>query len=514
MDSLSFAIQASDRLRAVANSLCTDHSCVQFCASLQVILGDIAQWLRTLPPDQYSEGEASALLRQLEDLCWTSPEKTHISPSDADLRVAGEEPPDYGKEIVSLHKALFTHCFCNESEKVLARIRLHNSTQDDSKVTFGVFFKAHPHHDGASFGCQPWCQDTHISVQRALNFEGDTRAECEEIRLDSDTPFCSYISAQDETGLILLYFLVMGQRLYFEESQEPSRQWQLDRPSISLSRLLEEVSASNSDFTEKRKEVLSWLLAKAVWQYYASPWMHQPWDKESVHFLSERRKTDEGHITGIYVNEPLLSVSIIPNQGEIKKDQGGRGQETRHIPYRGQCRSPFLVRPLHPVPKILALGIMLIEIQLGRRIESLYGEDEWPKYCPRGNPNQNTNYKICRDLIAKPAFFEDMADPLEALIRNCIQPNEVFVPPQVRDDQGIREALYSLVHRLEIYLSKRKPNNVKPLGLLGTPTSQPPPPSTFSSATAQPRPFHTQAAPRRNLQAQHDVVSENPFLQG
>ena len=262
---------------------------------------------------------------------------------------------------------------------------------------------------------------------------------------------------------MLLYFSVLGQRLYFETHDDPPRLWELDRPSISLGRLLGEICESGNDLTEKMKEVLSWLLVKAVWQYYSSPWMREPWNKESVHFLFERRRTDEGEeLAGIFVNEPLLSVSIVPKP---------RGTETSDPGYqiapgvKKPGRPLLFGRPLHPIPKILALGVMLIEIQLGRPIESLYGEAEWSQYCPKGKANPNTNFKICRDLIAKPHFFADISDPLENLIKNCIQPNNLFVPPHVKDEEGIREALYGLVNRLEVYLSKRKPNSVKPLSL-------------------------------------------------
>lgn len=69
ISSLQFAIQASDRLRHVADGLCADTSCVQFCATLKTILVDIIKWLRALPNDEHSKGEAVALLEELESLC-------------------------------------------------------------------------------------------------------------------------------------------------------------------------------------------------------------------------------------------------------------------------------------------------------------------------------------------------------------------------------------------------------------------------------------------------------------
>ncbi|RSL48781.1 hypothetical protein CEP53_009417 [Fusarium sp. AF-6] len=539
MASLQSAIQASDCLRAVAEDLCADMSCVQFCATLQVLLANITKWLRTLPSDEGSKSEAAALLDQLEAICRPqdpaqsgSPaeepypalcklmvdvqavtptirnlasskvcqpqrrtalaslssfltqipeEKIAISPSDTDLRSVSEGPPEYGREIVSLHRALFMHCCCAESKKVVAHIKLHNYVQDDTKVTFGVIFKAHPHHDGCDSDCRPWWQDTNISVQRAVTFEDHTTCQYERVGLDSDPSFCTYISTQEEQGLVLLYFSVMGQKLYYEKLDEPPRLWDLDRPSISLGQLLGEMCESVNGLTEKMKEVLSWLLVKAVWQYYSSPWMHEPWNKDSIHFLFEKRRTDRGEeLSAIFVNEPVLSVSIVPNP------RGTEANNTCHQltpPEKKPCRPLLFGRPLHPIPKILALGVMLVEIQLGRPMESLYGTPEWSRYCPKGKANPNTNFKICRDLIAGPDFFADISDPLEKLIRDCIQPNNLFVPPHIKDEEGIREALYGLVNRLEVYLSKRKPNNVKPLSLPQLTTSCR---ASMSKSTARP----------------------------
>ncbi|KAM3079612.1 hypothetical protein ACMFMG_006026 [Clarireedia jacksonii] len=548
---VQFAVRASERLRHVADGLCSDASCVQFCANLKATLSDIINWLQTLPDDERSEKEAAelleGLLEELESLCQhprtqidecsTTPSlpkppypaltllltnaetvtlairefssnKTKkairrrrealrdlgdylprtssndkVLPCDADLQAASKEPPECGKEIVSLHKTLSTYCVCDNdgaSRGVLARIRLHSSDQDDDKVTFGVLFMAHPHEDGIDLKSQPLWQDTNISVLRTtVRFASGESAECAKFRLGPDNPFCNYISAQDrEDGrLCLLHFSVTGENLFFEEDKARARKWVHDRPSISLGRLLEEVSAGGLELMEKRKAVLSWLLAKAVWQYYSSPWMLQPWNKESVHFLFERRADQGSEPASIFVNEPLLSISILPDKlgaEDIKassKQKDGASSVPRRLP-------PGFSRIGHQLPKILALGVMLVEIQLGKPIESLHKEPEWEEYCPGRKPNINTNYYICKALIEKRNFFleNDISDPLEILIKNCIQPNE-FMPPRVRDEHGIREKLYVLVNRLEVYLSQGKPHSIKPLYLPNTLTSNHPSPT-------------------------------------
>ncbi|KAK8074297.1 hypothetical protein PG994_005196 [Apiospora phragmitis] len=471
MSALSLAIRAIKRLQGVVDDLRAQPACLQFCESLKIILIDLLKCFRSLPEDKHSENEASALLERLDKLCrlqntpaqpappsvaldggsscvalllaesesvvWairdvaSNPQSLRqrkttlaslkaflpedleqgnidISPSDTDLRSIGDEPPECGREIRSLHAALSAQCLCTDSDEMLARIRLRSTLEGDSaNITFGMVFMAHPHRTQTDLPLQPLWQDTDFDTGSGIDYE--------EIRSDSGYPFCSYISAQDEHGIVMLKFTIRGRKLYFEDTMELSSYCETDKPSVSLGQLLEGISASG--LTEKRKEVLSWPLAKSIWQYYNSPWMQQPWNKESVHFLLERRHDEDGHdVAGIFVNEPLLSVSIgrrMQASGGDTANESGPGTVKRE-PDAQRRRSPFLSRPRHPIPKMLALGMMLVEIQLGQPIETLYSQTEWSKYCPQGKENQNTDHRICKDLIGKKHFFEDISDPLEA----------------------------------------------------------------------------------------------------
>ncbi|KAK8070436.1 subtilisin-like protein [Apiospora hydei] len=532
MSALQQAIQAIDRLHHVVDYLCTQPPCVQFCASLKVILIDLIRWLRSLHEDEYSKKEASALLEQLDNLCRLQDasyevlppgvmkpgnrypavalllansesatsairnvassreaqrqrrmtlasleafvpqeleeEDIDISPSDTDLRYVSKEPPSVGKRS--------GRSTVHSSQIVSVPTRTKCWPASDSGVHWKKIVRRSPS------GCFLWpihiapiFSRTHGGRTRIFpslvlcqNFEAGSGIDYEEIRPDSEPPFCSYISAQDEAGLMMLKFIVKGRRLYFEESMDPSSYWEFDKPSVS----------SRSTFG-------------------SSPWMQQPWNKESVHFLLERRQNEEGHeVAGIFVTEPLLSVSIGRRVNATGVDQemtyGQDSIKTKAEAQRG--RLPLFSKPLHPMPKMLALGIMLVEIQLGRPIETLYTKAEWSKFCPQGKKNHNTDYKICKDIIAKRHFFDDISDPLELLIKTCIHPSDSFKPPQVRDEEGIRHALYLLINRLNVYLSKRKPYNVKPLTLSDSP------PSTQSpTATPSPIPRSLPTVPESNI---------------
>ncbi|KAK4151208.1 hypothetical protein C8A00DRAFT_17366, partial [Chaetomidium leptoderma] len=455
--------------------------------ALQLLMedsGSATQALVSLAIDTQHKMERRRIISCLQGFVPLVPD---IMPTNAVVQAEGGEPPECGREISSLFETLSAYCFCiGDGERrrpVAACIRLSSSRLEDDKVTFGVLFMGHPHQNGQSgIGNQQlWWQDTEISLTIG---DGDTtNTELDSPQEIGPDLFCEVVS-QRELGPRLLYLwatkvpvpgpaicLTAERKLFVDASTaDPLKQWIVERPSISLRCLLERASAQ--DFTEKKKEVLSVFLAKAVWQYYSSPWMREPWNKDSVHFVFERRITNPGlGMTGIFVDEPLLSVSIpAPNREHV-------------VDNRGPSRLTFFLAT-NRIPKILALGIMLMEIQLGRPIESLYTDSKYSHHCPNGIAHANTNHNICKDLINIHNIYaeKETSLPMSTLITSCILPNDVFMPPHAKglDDDHIRDALYVLVKQLEVWNSKRQPHNVQPLilpvpGMLSTNPPTPPP---------------------------------------
>ncbi|KAL8366654.1 hypothetical protein RB595_010493 [Gaeumannomyces hyphopodioides] len=477
------------------------------------------------------------LLNRLKDFRGLNPDSessgAFSSLSDTVVQAENGAPPECGREILLLHSTLSTYCFCIEKQpnrSTAACVRLSSSSHDDSKVTFGVLFMDHPHQDTAGMGSQPWWQDTEISLYRTVQTGGGKpgggpRRQVE-IGLESalKSSFCYFITQQKKRGRMLLHFSVTGvsvskvsvtgtlvgreksagKRLFIDRfERDRPRQWDVESPSISLRDLLE--TASAEDFSEKKKEVLSVFLAKAVWQYYSSPWMAKPWTKDSVHFIFEQRRTCQNEeLAGIFVDEPLLSVSISapkPSSSKAAEACPDGKQNTKdeddNDDFFNSEGPVFSFQAAHQLPKILALGVMLMEIQLGRPIESLYTDPKFSHHCPKGTAYVDTDYNICKGLIEEEHIFmtKDTSDPLSTLITNCILPGQIFMPPRVKSlsDDDIRPVFYRLVSQLELWNSARQPHNVRPLSL----------PDAMSSNWATPAP--TPAAPRRSLLGRPNV---------
>ncbi|KAH8880194.1 hypothetical protein GQ53DRAFT_813446 [Thozetella sp. PMI_491] len=518
MSQRQVAIEGAEHIRLAAEVLCKEKQCIQFCSALKVALRDVVEWLESSPNDNAStQREIGQLLGHLEVLCglrrvvglfkdqrvagkpaprparstdvhrpkkpvtrpWVNSHATtqslrsiasdrtaearkerkkvldalrafvtpaldgvDISPSSSDLPPTGRQ--EFQREMDSLLKALRSYCsedmgsLCGQ---VVAQVRLHSLTKADSKVSLGMLFLDHPHKlEPEMLSC--W-QDTHISIPQYVRFSDEKSSVLPaEVAIDRKK-FCEYISTRSQAGLCLL---LAGDTLRFQGPGDLGRTWVPSSPTISLGQLL---TTCAQQLTGKLKPVLACLIAKAVWQLYSSRWMTEPWTKDSVQFLLEQRVEQGFDVAGIFVNEPLLTMPCHADQSTPSS-------------FEGQIQA-------HSLPKIFALGMMLLEIELGRSIESLW--DQWPQFCLHGRPNINTNYNICRSIIKDRDVFEDTPDPLENIIMQCLQPQKHFMP-HFRDEDRIRDALQELVNPLENYISMLKPHKVRPLCL---PTPSPAP---------------------------------------
>lgn len=244
-----------------------------------------------------------------------------------------------------------------------------------------------------------------IYTRRAIKLKGDKNAQNKAYNGEviSLGKFCEIITNRNRSQLKLV---VSDDGLVFEGSGRLSQGFLLGSSSISLAKLLKGVK-----LPQKMRLLLSYFLAKAVWQFYDSEWMQTEWTKETVHFMFESKPQAP---KGISINEPFLSASF-NKQGRIP-DTDDRFR-------------------VHIFPKILALGIMLLEIELGIKIEDYRTAEE-----------SNCASDVNADHIAAIEVFEnrelwekrDTFGAFKDVIGACLTPNH-FIPFS-GDVQGIRDA--------------------------------------------------------------------------
>ncbi|KAK8053327.1 arabinosidase [Apiospora saccharicola] len=128
------------------------------------------------------------------------------------------------------------------------------------------------------------------------------------------------------------------------------------------------------------KAVPGYSLAKAVWQFYDSDFLVGGLTKYDVHFVYERRRDSRA----IFMDEPLLLAQF--------------GSASSTAP-------PTSQDGIHDMPKLLALGILLLEIETRTFIE---GHRENPGLNPTETVDMDTDYRIARRIV-------DVNDPQNIL---------------------------------------------------------------------------------------------------
>jgi hypothetical protein len=181
----------------------------------------------------------------------------------------------------------------------------------------------------------------------------------------------------------------------------------LSASSVSLAKL-----SNVAKLSRKMKLLLSYFLAKAVWQFYSSEWMQQEWTKETVHFMYERRSRTP---KGIFIDEPFLSARFDNAQPAQDKDDEFRS---------------------HHFPKILALGIMFLEIELGIDIKDYRMPEDLG---PDGEPTVNADHIAAIEVFNKTEWDEmETFSVFRDVIGACLTPDDF--KPFLNDTEGLRDA--------------------------------------------------------------------------
>ncbi|KAK1751492.1 alkaline protease [Echria macrotheca] len=356
------------------------------------------------------------------------------------------EEEDFSAHVNILYDVLTRYSICHDAPsdvEIIPKISLKGYRKhSQAGSSFDVLFPDHPHQ--ASGDSYRW-QNAVIQVPADVSF-GDNDMAGKMGKIDYHE-FCGTISQRQQEQLFLTVSRKDGK--FCKDSSEKfdsCQQWMWTAPDsqgIPLRTLLEHGHLRDLKLTQtKMQTCLLYLLAKGVWQFYDSKLMPREWTKDTVEFLFEHRERDQEWTLGVFLNQPLVSARSSSIQSN---------QETRRQPHR--------------YPKILALGVMMVEILLGQCIES-YG-DEYPTYfAPDGQPMPLTYSALARHLyetkLKGKSYVKNIVDAVEACFNDVLfapTPGRAEAPDQLRD------AMYQKVVRpLESYFSMYDdPESLDPL---------------------------------------------------
>lgn len=189
---------------------------------------------------------------------------------------------------------------------------------------------------------------------------------------------------------------------------------EVNEEDTSLASLLR----SEAKFRLKEKRILSVILANSLLHFCESPWLSKTWSKDHILFFSSSTGS------GPDILRPYLSTTF---------------QESDDL----HMEADELYR-VHPNASVLALGIMLLEIELDTPIERERSDEDFDE---EGLPTVNT------DHFAALRLFEGISDDLYlnsrqaiAACLNCDFYDEDTMQPSL-DDYKFRQAVHNIIVR-------------------------------------------------------------------
>ena len=176
------------------------------------------------------------------------------------------------------------------------------------------------------------------------------------------------------------------------------------------------------------------ILARALLQLFCTPWLGPGWNKNSIAFLNMADSDNTPDVLKPYLITRFDTTTV------------------NDKPFEG----------LHPIPDILALGILLIEIESGKPIESARTPDSLVDGQITINTDYYTSWKMYEVLRQ-----EGLNDKMQTIIEQCLKPGlaslAIISHHNSYDDNMIRELLYeTLILPLEDQLRSLQGHNAPP----------------------------------------------------
>ncbi|UQC76374.1 uncharacterized protein CLUP02_17887 [Colletotrichum lupini] len=328
-------------------------------------------------------------LFEILDLCSEITAKDDLVEStDLDANSRYEDVSDYTKRAKEVRKILANHalCSCTDAENPAntrhrARLRLKPvySADDHHQLRFDMLFSATL--NPLQGGTLNW-QEVQILLSTRKASKGKT------IHFAGD-PVPQRQGAEEHHG-----------HMSIQDSKIVDSLW----PSHLGNSFAAQVGLRLGDILERfdmrygMRPVLAYTIAKAVWLHYDSDWMSVATSSDDIFFMGEE---DDGDTN--YFCKPYLSTDI----------------HTEFQQREPECRQ--VIGMMHRYPRVLALGIVLVEIATRQHIYFESHPSTWtPKYA-------NEVLTTLRKSLQNESFQEDCHFPRYKLAAaKCLDP--ILVP--------------------------------------------------------------------------------------
>ncbi|KAJ6157218.1 hypothetical protein N7497_006103 [Penicillium chrysogenum] len=334
---------------------------------------------------------------------------------------------EYSTKVKMLvHKVLSKHAKCQcydqtgdtlkhrQISRLLLKVAPSYEPEDHAEFEMLFSLISDSDKEASDWSCTGQClwQDVQVLVPREkkVSFPDREPRESTQRALErvKEGEFCDLISLNENSRLCLT---IQGGRL-FKNDPRQLEQIVEKEPGITLSQLLNRFSLSID-----MKGVLAYILAQSVWQFYESDWMNTRWNSDTIHFIpgiiQEDREREAKN--GIFAWKPYFSVRF----GEKDPDFGDR--------------SPPRSGEIHQFPRIRALGIMLVEIGIGRSLENITQEGS-------ETAKKNMVWQIAKKYCDSKKPWPSLPLPnYRTAVKHCLEPDNFTSSPRPKTMARIKK---------------------------------------------------------------------------
>ncbi|RWA11934.1 hypothetical protein EKO27_g3171 [Xylaria grammica] len=370
--------------------------------------------IRRLAKSTHSRAPTERAKFQSSFKAFANAERNPRGPPLSDLVMISTKPTGYDNYTACLRLLHSTLCRCSARAErcggsfmanvALTRVQRLEEAQDD--VPFDFFFlHRHPDSEG-----DMW-KEVRIQVFLQGDESRSPRVRWLSSRKISPDEFCGLIRRRERGRLVLS---AASDGLVYERAElnleQLKRLFLLKASSVSLATVLEKRKLHGD---VQLKLLLSYLLAKAVWQFYDSDWMASNWSKDRIHFMRERLNgSSKPHEVITLIHKPYFATELSPSSTRSSRVSQSECSTEEDVMQRFPSATHF-----HP--KILALGIMLLEIELGEGIELHQLEESLDD-----EPIENDDHFTAGKIILSPMWEKrNVYQAVKEMIEICLKPD-------------------------------------------------------------------------------------------
>lgn len=315
-------------------------------------------------------------------------------------------------------------------EARLCLSRYESCEELDSEIDFDILFSTHtPKWQESKIGMMVKMNESrsaHVRFDTLTTKTSPTKKRT--VRREIDGKICTLIESTAKAKGFLYMHVDHNRKLYRVVSETPQRRGRAHtHNTVSMKAVVEKLEENRTNTAHnkknpilgrKHKRIIAVHLAHALMQYCGSEWLSERWDKTSISFLR--------HSSG---DRLVLSSHLKSYNPEPDLDAEGRS---------------------HCYPGILALAILMLEMELSKTIETARCEQE--NFTDDNSADPDADLNVAWNMFEEEEIQDDTIPGFKAAVEACLKFSYFNHDTESDDLINHRQKLYDDIYlRQKIY---------------------------------------------------------------